>query len=78
MFSPLPTRSSILCVSAVVIDEGLVAQMVNMGFAVEGCRRAVYHTRSQGIEPAMEWVLQHMEDQGEGKGRGGEGGEEVI
>ena len=44
--------------------------MVNMGFAVEGCRRAVYHTRSQGIEPAMEWVLQHMEDQGEGEGRG--------
>ena len=64
--------------SPVVIDNGLVAQLVDMGFAMEGCRRAVYHTRSQGIEPAMEWVLQHMEDHGEGRGGEGIGGERAL
>ena len=45
-------------------DEGLVAQLVDMGFPLEGCKRAVYNTKNQGVEPAMEWVLQHMDDPG--------------
>ncbi|XP_076451842.1 ubiquitin carboxyl-terminal hydrolase 5-like [Babylonia areolata] len=44
------------------IDEALVTQLVEMGFAVEGCRKAVFHTQSQGIEPAMNWVMEHMGD----------------
>ncbi|XP_070182995.1 ubiquitin carboxyl-terminal hydrolase 5-like [Littorina saxatilis] len=44
------------------IDEGMVAQLVDMGFPLEGCRKAVYHTKSQGIEPAMNWVMEHMGD----------------
>ncbi|KAL8584111.1 hypothetical protein ACOMHN_011726 [Nucella lapillus] len=44
------------------IDEALVRQLVEMGFAVEGCRKAVYHTQNQGIEPAMNWVMEHMGD----------------
>ena len=46
------------------IDESLVAQLVEMGFPVEGCRKAVYNTQNQGIEPAMNWVMEHMGDPG--------------
>jgi len=46
------------------LDEGVVMQLVSMGFDTEGCRRAVYHTHNQGVEPAMNWVLEHMGDSG--------------
>ncbi len=52
----------------VVLDEGTVMQLVSMGFDVEGCKKAVYHTSQQqgggGVEPAMNWVLEHMGDPG--------------
>lgn len=51
---------------------------MDMGFGIEGCKRAVYNTKNQGIlllnvmiivlllgvEPAMNWILEHMEDPG--------------
>ena len=46
------------------IDEALVAQVADMGFALEGCRKAVYHTKNSGLEAAMNWVMEHMEDPG--------------
>ena len=33
---------------AVEIDEGVVMQLVSMGFDVEGCKRAVFNTKNQG------------------------------
>ena len=53
-----------VCVAEIKINEALVAQLVEMGFPVEGCRKAVYHTKNQGIEPAMNWVMEHMGDPG--------------
>ncbi|XP_033097730.1 ubiquitin carboxyl-terminal hydrolase 5-like isoform X1 [Anneissia japonica] len=44
----------------VVIDEAMVMQLVSMGFDYEGCKKAVYHTKNQGTEAAMNWVLEHM------------------
>ncbi|XP_006818005.1 ubiquitin carboxyl-terminal hydrolase 5-like [Saccoglossus kowalevskii] len=44
------------------IDEGVVNQLVDMGFNREGCRKAVYHTNNQGSEAAMQWVFEHMAD----------------
>jgi ubiquitin carboxyl-terminal hydrolase 5/13 len=35
-----------------------------MGFPIEGCKKAVYHTGNAGVEPAMNWVMEHMEDAG--------------
>lgn len=35
-----------------------------MGFPVEACRKAVYHTKNAGIETAMNWVMEHMDDPG--------------
>lgn len=47
---------------AVNIDDSVVSQLVGMGFPLEGCRRAAYHTDGRGIEAAMEWALQHSAD----------------
>ena len=35
-----------------------------MGFNIEGCKRAVYNTNNSGVEAAMNWVMEHMEDAG--------------
>lgn len=45
------------------IDETLVTQLVEMGFPIEGCKKAVYNTNNSGIETAMNWVMEHMGDQ---------------
>ena len=50
--------------AAVNIDENIVAQLADMGFDINGCRKAVYNTQSAGIEPAMNWVMEHMGDPG--------------
>eukprot|EP00795_Rhopilema_esculentum_P007232 gene7232-12915_t len=44
------------------IDENMVQELAAMGFVLEGCRKAVYNTKNSGIESAMEWILQHMDD----------------
>jgi len=48
--------------TAVNIDEKIVDQLVDMGFAREGCRRAVFNTGNSGVEAAMGWVMDHMGD----------------
>lgn len=48
----------------VELNEEIIMQLVLMGFDVEGCKKAVYHTQNQGVEPAMNWVLEHMGDPG--------------
>ena len=74
----------------VVIDEATVTQLMEMGFAKDGCRRAVYNTGNSGVEAAMAWVMDHMADPDfadpfvpPGSGSGGNkkpctAGEEVI
>lgn len=46
----------------------VVMQLVSMGFPLEGCKRAVHQTHNQGVEPAMNWILEHMGDPGIGGG----------
>ncbi|KAL5014809.1 hypothetical protein ScPMuIL_009079 [Solemya velum] len=46
----------------VQIDMAVVSQLADMGFAVEGCKKAVYHTNNSGVEAAMNWVMEHMGD----------------
>merc|ERR1719300_1766665 len=43
-----------------IIDEATVAQLMDMGFALDGCKRAVYNTGNSGVEAAMAWVMDHM------------------
>ncbi len=38
----------------VEIDEGIVMQLMSMGFNIEGCKRAVFHTNNQGVFEAFD------------------------
>ena len=58
----LPEDEAGAAAPAVVIDEATVAQLMDMGFAKDGCRRAVYNTGNAGVEAAMNWVMEHMGD----------------
>jgi len=46
----------------VIPDSSIVAQLAEMGFPIEGCKKAVYHTNNSGAEAAMIYVMEHMED----------------
>nr|XP_015193349.1 PREDICTED: ubiquitin carboxyl-terminal hydrolase 5 [Lepisosteus oculatus] len=45
-----------------VLDESTVGQLIEMGFPIEACRKAVYYTGNTGIDSAMNWVMTHMDD----------------
>lgn len=45
------------------LNENIVGQLVDMGFSLEGSKRAVYHTReANDSEAAVNWAVSHMED----------------
>ena len=46
------------------IDESIVMEVMGMGFPLQACRKAVYHTKNAGIEAAMNWVMEHIDDAG--------------
>eukprot|EP00301_Raphidiophrys_heterophryoidea_P003463 c11563_g1_i1.p1 GENE.c11563_g1_i1~~c11563_g1_i1.p1 ORF type:complete len:840 (+),score=204.41 c11563_g1_i1:24-2522(+) len=48
--------------AAPVANPVIVAELVSMGFSENGCKRAVLATKNAGAEPAMDWILSHMED----------------
>ena len=41
-------------------DEDVIAQLMSMGFAENGCRKAAMTTSD--VEVAMNWILMHMDD----------------
>lgn len=43
-------------------DSAIVNQLLDMGFDINGCKRAAVQTKNAGVEAAMNWVMQHMED----------------
>ena len=42
----------------------LVNQLADMGFPVEACKKAVFNTKTDDVEDAMNWVMAHMDDSG--------------
>jgi len=44
------------------INEALLQQLVDMGFSVEGCKKALFNTGNNNIEAAMNWVFEHQSD----------------
>lgn len=60
--------------TAPMLDESVIIQLVEMGFPMDACRKAVYYTGNSGAEAAMNWVMSHMDDPGRlgwGAGWGG-------
>lgn len=47
---------------APMLDESVIIQLVEMGFPMDACRKAVYYTGNSGAEAAMNWVMSHMDD----------------
>ncbi|XP_062077898.1 ubiquitin carboxyl-terminal hydrolase 14 isoform X2 [Humulus lupulus] len=43
-------------------DEGIVSQLVSMGFSHLHCQKAAIKTSNTGVEEAMNWLLSHMDD----------------
>jgi len=48
--------------SNVHVNEVLLQQLVDMGFSVEGCKRALINTGNYDVEAAMNWVFEHQSD----------------
>ena len=46
----------------IVPDDAIVAQLTDMGFDINGCKKACVNTKNAGIEAAMNWVMEHMGD----------------
>ncbi|XP_049873655.1 ubiquitin carboxyl-terminal hydrolase 5 [Pectinophora gossypiella] len=47
---------------APVFDENLLAQLLDMGFPLEACKKALYYTNNSGMEAASNWLMEHMTD----------------
>ncbi|XP_019163930.1 PREDICTED: ubiquitin carboxyl-terminal hydrolase 14 isoform X2 [Ipomoea nil] len=43
-------------------DEGIVTQLMSMGFSSLHCQKAAINTSNTGVEAAMNWLLAHMDD----------------
>jgi len=45
------------------LNENILSQLIEMGFSLEGSKRAAYNTREQNdYEAAVNWAVAHMED----------------
>lgn len=47
---------------APVFDENILSQLVDMGFPLEACKRAIFFTKNAGIELATAWIMEHITD----------------
>lgn len=45
-----------------IADELIVSQLMEMGFPRIRCEKAAVNTSNTGLEPAMQWLLSHMDD----------------
>lgn len=45
-----------------VFDEAIINQLADMGFPIEACKRAVFFTKNSGVEPATQWIMEHISD----------------
>lgn len=45
-----------------VLDQDVLKQLMDMGFPPEACKKAVYFTDNKGLEPATNWVMDHIGD----------------
>ena len=48
--------------AAPTIDEGALGQLMDMGFAMNGCKRALMAVGGSDVEAAMNWVFEHNMD----------------
>ncbi|XP_037094382.1 ubiquitin carboxyl-terminal hydrolase 5-like [Pollicipes pollicipes] len=59
----LPEPAAQLAAAEPQLDAAVLAQLADMGFPTEACRRALYNTQNSGVETAMNWIMEHMTDE---------------
>ena len=55
----VPTTTA---VASETVNEVLLQQLLDMGFPVEGCKRALFSTGNNNAEVAMNWIFEHQSD----------------
>lgn len=45
-----------------LLDENVVRALTDMGFPPDSAKKAVYFTQNQGLEPATNWIMEHIGD----------------
>lgn len=45
-----------------VFNQEILKQLVDMGFPLEACKKAAYFTDNKGLEPATQWIMDHIGD----------------
>ncbi|KAJ8922243.1 hypothetical protein NQ315_004180 [Exocentrus adspersus] len=45
-----------------VFDQNVLSQLADMGFPLEACKRAIFHTGNSGLEEATAWIMEHIAD----------------
>ena len=44
------------------MDPLVIEQLVEMGFPIEACKKAIFFTKNSGLEAATNWIMQHISD----------------
>lgn len=44
------------------LDENIIAQLIDMGFPIEACKKAAFFTKNVSLEAATEWIMMHIAD----------------
>lgn len=44
------------------MDPEVLRNLQDMGFPLDACKKAVFFTKNTGIEPATNWIMQHLGD----------------
>lgn len=58
----LPESSQAAAEPAVSFDEAVLSQLVEMGFTLDACKRALLRTKSENVEVALNWLFEHNAD----------------
>ena len=57
-----PSESCVSEQNETIINEGALCQLMDMGFSMNGCQRALHAVGGSNIEAAMNWIFEHSQD----------------
>jgi ubiquitin carboxyl-terminal hydrolase 5/13 len=44
------------------MDQEVLMNLQDMGFPLDACKKAIFFTKNSGLEPATNWIMQHIAD----------------
>ena len=58
----LPAPSSASSKFVIEFSKSSLNELMEMGFSLDACKRALYSTSNSGVEAATNWIMEHMTD----------------